>query len=444
MPPFLFAILLATLQALAAPIPLLAVEGSIDPGSADYLVAGIAQAEADGAQAVIITLDTPGGLLSSTREIVQAELGAQIPVIVYVSPSGARAGSAGVFITMAAQVAAMAPGTTIGAAHPVDLFGGFGKGDKGEEEEQGGEVMEEKILNDTLAWARAIAEQRGRDVGFAEEAVRTSEALTDREALERGVVDLVAEDVHDLLRQLDGRQLETSQGLITLRTSSAETALLPMSLRQRVMHQLGDPNVIFLLLALGLLGLYVEYHNPGLVVPGVLGVCFLVAVGVALSVLPFNVAGLLLVVLGFGLFALEIWIPSYGALTAGGVLSLLLGGILLFEVEDFDLRVEFSTLIPVTVLAGLLALLVGWLVVRSHKSGVRTGREGLAGAEGEVTEGGLDRGWVEVEGVIWKAHWSGRLQQGQRIRVIETQRLVLKVEPRGTDGLSIKTDKEPS
>jgi len=428
--PFLLAMMIAALQAGAGVIPVLTLDGGVDPGSADYLVSGIEQAEADGADAVIIVMDTPGGLLSSTREIVQAQLGAAVPVVVYISPSGARAGSAGVFITMAAHVAVMAPGTTIGAAHPVDLLGG-GIGPKGEDEEEGAgdEVMQEKILNDTLAWSRAIAEQRGRSIEFAEAAVRTSESITDSEALEQNVVDLVVADLATLVEQLDGRVVQTSSGEVTLNTSGSSLSHKGMDLRQRVMHFLGDPNVIFVLLGLGLLGLYIEYHNPGLIVPGVLGACFLISVAVALSIVPFNVGGLILVVVGFALFALEVWIPSYGALTIGGVLCLVLGGILLFNVQEFDLRVQLSTLITVAVLAGLLALGVGTLVLRSHKRKVATGSEGLMGDEGEVTEGGSGKGWVVVDGAIWKAAWSGELQAGTAVRVVAVKRLVLHVEP---------------
>jgi len=392
-------------------------------------VAGIARAERDGAPAVVIAMDTPGGLLSSTREIVQAELAATVPVIVYVTPSGARAGSAGVFITLAAHVAAMAPGTNIGAAHPVGVFGGvLGKSAEGEGSAEQAAAMEEKILNDTLAWARAIAEQRGRPMEFTEEAVRSSAAITDSEALARGVIDLSAVDLPDLLAQVDGREVQTAAGPVTLRTAGAAVEHVAMGFRQRVVHFLGDPNLIFLLLGLGLLGLYVEYHQPGLILPGVLGGCCLVAAAVALSILPFNLAGLLLVIGGFVLFAIEVWVPSYGALTAGGISCLLLGGILLFDVQEFDLRVQLSTLIPVAVVAGLLALGVAMVVLRSHRRRVATGREGMVGELGQVTEGGDGQGWVLVDGAIWKATWQGTLARGARVRVRGLQRLSLSVE----------------
>ncbi|MFH1468689.1 MAG: nodulation protein NfeD [Pseudomonadota bacterium] len=431
MPPFLLALVLFVVQALAAPVSVLTLDGGVDPGSAEYLIQGIHKAESDGAAAVVIVMDTPGGLLSSTREIVQAELGAKVPVIVYVSPSGARAGSAGVFITMAAHIAAMAPGTNIGAAHPVDLFGG-GLGPQTQDDEQAKQqdvVMQEKILNDTLAWTRAIAEQRGRDIGFAEEAVRSSESITDSEALERGVIDLIAPDLATLLQEVDGREVQTAAGPVTLQTAGAAHEHQEMAFKLKVVHFLSDPTLLFVLLALGLLGIYVEYHHPGLILPGVLGGICLVAVAVGLSILPFNIGGLLLVIGGFVLFALEIWVPSYGALTAGGIACLVLGGILLFDVKEFDLRVQLSTLIAVAALAGALALLVGFLVLRSHRRRVHTGKEGMLGEPGEVTEGGTGQGWVLVDGVLWRATWPGTLACGAQVRVKAVERLRLVVEP---------------
>lgn len=431
MHPFLLALVLFVVQAFAGQVSVLTLDGGVDPGSAEYLIQGIQQAEADGAAAVVIVMDTPGGLLSSTREIVQAELGAKVPVIVYVSPSGARAGSAGVFITLAAHIAAMAPGSNIGAAHPVDLFGGGFK-PQGEGQEQPAQqdvVMQEKILNDTLAWTRAIAEQRGRNVEFAQEAVRSSESITDREALARGVIDLVAPDLATLLQEVDGREVKTAAGTVVLQTAGADQTHPQMAFKLRVVHFLADPTLLFVLLALGLLGIYVEYHHPGLILPGVLGGVCLIAVAVGLSILPFNIGGLLLVVGAFVLFALEIWVPSYGALTAGGIACLVLGGVLLFDVKDFDLRVQNSTLIAVASLAGALALTVAFLVLRSHRRRVHTGKEGMLGEPGEVTEGGTGQGWVLVDGELWRATWPGTLPRGARVRVKSVDRLRLAVEP---------------
>ena len=427
---FLAFLLFTSLRVLATPVPVLDLEGSVDPGSSDYLVQGIEGAAASGAPAVIIRVDTPGGLVSSAREIVQAELGSPIPVIVYVGPAGARAGSAGVFVTLAGHVAAMAPGTTIGAAHPVDLLGSFGGAKKeGEGPSPDAEVMAAKILNDTTAWVRAIATQRGRNVEWAEKAVRESDALTDGEALANGVVDLLAVDLPDLLSLIDGREILLQSGPVVLSTADWVPTPVPMSFRQEIVHFLGDPNILFVLLAIGLIGLWVEYHKPGLIFPAAIGVTALLSVGVGLSILPFNLGGLLLVVFAFVLFALEIWIPSYGVLTISGALALIFGGLLLFDVENFDLRVNVSTLLPVAIIVVVLTLLVALLVFRSHRRKIATGIEALVDALGEVSQGGAGGGWIRVQGEIWKARWNGTLADGTPVRVIRVERLLLVVAP---------------
>jgi membrane-bound serine protease (ClpP class) len=428
-PPFLLILLAFCARVLAGTVPVLTLEGSVDPGSADYLVTGIHQAEADGAPAVVILIDTPGGLLESARDVVQAELAAGIPVIAFVSPSGARAGSAGVFITLAANLAVMAPGTTMGAAHPVSLFGGLGGGEG--EKGGSGEAMSQKILNDTAAWARAIAEQRGRDPAFAEAAVTESRSITNREAIEKGIIDLVAGDLDELLLTVDGRSVTTAAGEVTLSTDGATPLPVPMSLRQRLVHFLGDPNVLFVLIALGALGLYFEFRSPGMVVPGVVGGIAVLVAAVGLSLVAFNLGGLLLVIFGFVLFALEIWVPSHGALSVGGAIALLLGGMLLFNVGNMDLRVDLSILVAVPLVVMAFSLLAGWLVLRSHRTRPQTGTEGLPGAIGVVSQGGTGGGWVLVFGESWRARWTGYLENGSEVRVIEVERLSLLVEPAG-------------
>ncbi len=422
--PFLMLLLVSIVPALAGQVHLIELDGAVGPGTASYIVSGIEEAEEAGASAVVIVIDTPGGMLEATRDIVKAELGAEIPVVAYVSPAGARAGSAGVFITMAAHVAAMAPGTTIGAAHPVAAFGGDETTDPDET------IMGEKVMNDTLAWARAIAEQRDRPMDWSEESVRESKAVTSTEALEAGIIDIVAEDIDDLLAQLHGMEITTPSGTVILDTTETSFDAQEMEIQERLLHFLGDPNIIYVLIGLGLLALYVEFHNPGLVVPGVLGVTFLVAAGVGLSIVPFNIGGLFLVLLGFILFALELWIPAYGALTAGGVLAVVGGGILLFNVDDplFDLRVSPVTLISVAVFAAAISLAVGYLIVRAQRGRAAIGNEGLPGTEGVVTTGGEGRGWVLVDGAIWKADWEGSLAKDTKVRVRGVESLRLRVE----------------
>lgn len=413
-------ILLALAAAMAAEVPVLDVRGGIDPGVADYVVEGLRDAEAAGAPAVVIRLDTPGGLLESAREIVAAELAAEVPVIVWVGPSGARAASAGVFLTLGAHVAAMAPGTTIGAAHPVVLGG-----------EQPDGPMAEKMVSDAAAWARAVATQRGRDADWAEQAVRESVSVTDDEALELGLIDLAVADLPALLDAADGLTVLTAAGPVTLDTADAALREVPMDLRQRVVHVLGDPNVLYALMLVGMLGIYVELSNPGLVLPGVLGAVALIAAGVGLSILPFNAGGLLLVLLGLALLIAEVFVVSSGALALGGVVSVVLGGLLLFDVAGFDLSVDPWVLGLVGVVGAALAVLVAVLVARAQRRPPLGGAEGLVGEAGEVLEGGHEHGRVRVAGETWWADWRGDLRPGERVRVTGVHGLHLDVEPQG-------------
>jgi membrane-bound serine protease (ClpP class) len=423
--PFLMLILMTVLPAMGQQIHLLELDGAVGPGTASYIIDGIEEAEQAGVDAVVIVIDTPGGLLDSTRDIVKAELGAKVPIIAYVSPAGSRAGSAGVFITMAANVAAMAPGTTIGAAHPVSAFGGDESTNPDET------IMGEKVMNDTLAWARAIAEQRDRPMDWSEDSVRESKAVTSSEALEQGIIDVVATDLEDLLAQVHGTEVRTATGAVVLNTAGATQHSQVMEMKEQLLHALGDPNVLYALIALGLLALYVEFHNPGLVVPGVLGVVLLVAAGIGLSIVPFNVGGLLLLLLGFVLFALELWVPSYGALTVGGILAVVGGGVLLFSVDDplFDLRVAGATLAAVALSVGGLAFGVGWLVLRAQRGRVAVGTAALPGETATVTTGGEGSGWVLVDGAIWRATWPGAIDKGATVKVLQVHSLTLVCEP---------------
>ena len=407
----------------AATVVVLSLSGSVDPGSADYLVSGIAHAEETGASAVVITVDTPGGLVSSAREIVQAELNAKVPVIVYVSPSGGRAGSAGVFITMAAHVAAMAPGTTIGAAHPVGLMGG---GDKDADP-----VMAEKVLQDVVAWARAIAETRGRNVEWAERSVRESSMLTDREAAEQEVIDVVASDLSALLAGLHGSQVTLESGPVTLDLANAEQVPFDMTMTQKIAHVLGDPNLLFAFIALGLLCLYVEFHNPGMIIPGALGLSLLLCAGIGLSILPFNAGGLLLIVLAFALFGLELWMGAFGIAALVGAGALVLGGLLLFDVPNFDLGVQLKWLLSVAGSALAVVLTLAFVVGRSAFGSVSTGIESWIGREAVITKGGSNGGRVLVNGEDWAANWDGDLDRDTAVVVRGMKGLSLVVEPTG-------------
>lgn len=445
-------LLLIVSAALAGPVHVLRLNGTVDPGSASYLVEGIQRAETEGASAVLIALDTPGGLLQSAREIVAAELASPVPVIVFVGPSGARAGSAGVFLTLAASVAAMAPGTTIGAAHPVSLFGDDQKApEPGTPEDPvapadpadpsvpgdapsapaptgGGTVMEAKILNDTLAWARAIAAERGRNSDWAESSVRESAAITDREALALGVIDLVAADIPALLDALHGREVKAGAATVTLQTRGAAIVEVKMTLRQRLVHFLGDPNVLFALIGLGLLALYIEYQSPGMIVPGALGVLCLLGAAVGLSILPFQLGGLLLVVAGFVTIGLEAYIGGKGIFGVLGTGAVIVGGLLLFEVEGFDLRIDPSALISVGLFVLVVAVVLGSLLTRAQLRPVQTGAEGMVGLKAVVTHGGEGAGWVRVQGEQWSATWQGALQPGAVVTVLKVDGPKLLVE----------------
>jgi membrane-bound serine protease (ClpP class) len=429
--------------AFAGEVHVLHLRGGVDPGSADYLIEGIRAAEEAGAELVVLELDTPGGLVSSARDMVQAELNSKVPIVVWVGPSGARAASAGVFLTMAAHVAAMAPGTTIGAAHPVSLFGGGGGGDEAEPAPgddtpagpQGGgdPVMEAKILNDTVAWARSIAEQRDRNADWAEQAVRESVAVTDREAVDLDIVDLQADSLESLLLEIDGRLVETAAGARRIQTAGATIVRVELTVRQRVVHTLADPNLLMALVALGMLGLYIEFQSPGLVIPGVVGLGLLLTAAVGLSVLPFNLAGLLLVAFAFGAFALEATLGGHGAYAVAGAGALLLGGVLLFDVEGYDLRVDTIQLLVVVGVITAVALGIGTLVAGAYRRKPTMGSGSLVGAIGVVTDAGAGRGWVRVNGEDWSATWDGALAVGASVQVERVDGLLLRVRARRAD-----------
>jgi membrane-bound serine protease (ClpP class) len=330
----LSALMAAEFLAMAQPqgdgvVNLIVIDGSINPAVDDYIRENIGRAKAGGARALIIQLDTPGGLLESTRTIVKEMLAAQVPIIVYVAPSGGGAGSAGVFITMAAHVAAMAPGTNIGAAHPV---AGGGQEVKG--------VMGEKIENFTASFSESIAQKRGRNAEWAIQAVRKSVAITESDALKKNVIDIVAKDIDDLLRQADGRKVDLDGKIQVLALKGAKVQRHDMSLKQKVLNILADPNIAYLLMMAGLLGLYMEFSHPGVIFPGVAGaICLLLALA-SFQLLPLNYTGLALIGLGIALLVGEMFLPSFGVLGIGGIIALAMGSLLLFDTESSDLIVD--------------------------------------------------------------------------------------------------------
>jgi len=397
----------------------LSLDGSINPVSRDVVVRAIREAEARAAELLLIELNTPGGLEESMRDIVAAELSSTVPVVVFVSPSGARAASAGVFLTMAADVAAMAPGTNIGAAHPVNLIGsGTSEGEE--------DTSIDKAANDAAAFARSIAEQRGRNVQWAESAVLQSSALSAVEALDQGVIDLIADDTDDLLESLDGYALPDGR---VLRTRGVEIAEIHLTLRDRLLNLLADPNLVYVLFMLGLYGLIYEFFHPGIgfgLAAG--GVCLLLAL-FGLQVLPVNIAGIALILFGMALIVLDAFTPTNGILTAGGVVGLLAGSLTLFDVPDRSIGLSWGTILAVVGTSAALSIFVlskGLMIQRKRPV---TGTVGLIGTSGTV-RGRIDPcGTVFVHGEYWTARSiDGPIGAGETVRVerVEGKTLIVR------------------
>jgi membrane-bound serine protease (ClpP class) len=401
-------------------VDLITIDGSINPAVDDFIRESIGRAKATGARALIIQLDTPGGLLSSTRTIVKDLLGTPVPIIVYVAPSGAGAGSAGVFITMAANIAAMAPGTNIGAAHPV---AGGGQEVKG--------VMGEKIENFTAAFSESIAQQRGRNTEWAIEAVRKSVAITETEALKKNVVDIIARDIEDLLKQAHGRKVDIQGRKQELSLQNVQIVRQEMNLKQKVLNAIADPNIAYLLMMAGILGLYMEFSHPGTIFPGVTGaICLLLAMA-SLQLLPINYTGLALMVLGVALLVGEAFFPSFGVLGIGGIVSLAFGSLLLFDTPTSDFGVDRSIVFTAVATLGSFVLAVSYLVFRAQKAKPALGIEGLIGEVGVVREKLSPRGSVFVHGEYWKAEADGEIETGDKVEVVGIDRMVLKVKRAG-------------
>jgi membrane-bound serine protease (ClpP class) len=405
-------------------VVLIEIAGSINPASANHIMQGIERAEREGADAVLLELDTPGGLVTSTKDIIQAMLNARVPVIVYVAPSGAWAGSAGTFITIAGHVAAMAPGTTIGAASPIGI------GPPGDSEgDEGKDVAMEKAENMMAAFIESIAKQRQRNVEWAVKAVREAVAVPDGEALELGVIDLVAASREELFARIDGRSVEVAGEQRELRVAGAQVSVTRMSWANRFLDVLATPDVAVLLILAGVFGLYTEFSNPGLIVPGVVGGVSLVLGLIALQILPFSWYGLLLFVVGLGLFAAELFVTSYGLLFLAGAGCLLLGGSMLFDVPEVgNLGVSFwSVLVPAVASLSLFALVVLVAVGRSFRRPQVSGAYELVGLVGTASTD-LDRdGTVFVRGEFWNARAAAPIRKGERVEVEAVEGLMIRV-----------------
>jgi len=401
------------------------IEGVINPVTLRLVGVAIDRAQAEGAQALLIRLDTPGGLERSMRAIVQRMLNAPIPVIVYVAPTGARAASAGVFITMAAHVAAMAPATNIGAASPVALGGGSDK------------TMMKKVENDAAAFIRSVALERGRNAAWAEKAVRQAVSITEREAVKLKVVDLVAESVPDLLAEIDGRTVTTVKGTVKLATRDARVKPIEIGFRDRFLNVITDPNVAYILMMLGMLGLFFELSNPGVILPGVVGGISLILAFFAFQSLPINYAGLLLILFGIVLFIAEIKVVSHGVLAIGGTIAMALGSLMLFDAPEIGFRVSWWVIVPtVGMTAGIFVVALG-AGVRALYGRQLLGPPGLVGQRGTVRERLGPEGQVVVQGEIWRAVAEGdALEVGTPIEVVAVNGLTLTVKVDGKGGTS--------
>ncbi len=411
------AALLVSSSALAgSDIPVVELDGVVHAISAAHVVQAIEQADAEGAPLLVIRVDTPGGLDSSMRQIVDRMLNCRTPVAVWVGPSGARAASAGFIIAVAADVAAMAPGTNIGAAHPV---AGIGQMD---------EVMSKKVTSDAAAYIRGKAERRGRNVEMAEKAVVESKSFTEKEALGLNLIDLVAMDVPDLLKLLDGREVTRFDGTtVTLKLAGEKTVDVRMDWRQAILSAIARPEILFLLLLGALAGLGAEISHPGLVFPGVLGTLCLILFLFASQIIPVNWAGVLLVVLALGLFVAEVKVASYGLLTVGGLVAMILGAMMLVDSPLPELRVDLWSLAPFIVAFAAFALAMARLVFQAQRRRAQTGAEGFVGQRGQA-ESDLDpEGWVIVQGERWRARAGEPIAAGEQVEVLSVEGLRLRV-----------------
>ncbi len=400
-------------------VHILTYDGVINPVAVDVINLAIEQTDEEGGECLVIELDTPGGLMKSMQKIVKDILSSPVPIVVYVAPSGSRAGSAGVFITYAAHAAVMAPGTNIGAAHPVGIEAGADTSS----------TMMEKVTNDAVAFIRSIAEKRNRNAEWAEKSVRESASIPASEALELKVIDIIVPDMDSLLIWLNGREYEVIDGKRTLNTANAKKIQIEMSWRFKLLSVISDPNIAYILLLIGIYGIFFELYNPGSILPGVVGGISLILAFYALHTLPVNYAGLLLILFSIVLFIAEIKVPSYGMLTVGGVVSLVFGSIMLFKDSIPFIQVSWKVILFATVITTLFFLLAVGLGLRAQRRKPVTGREGIVGEQGlAVDQFFKGKGQVAVHGEIWQAVSEDKIKKGDNVKVISIDNLKIIVK----------------
>jgi membrane-bound serine protease (ClpP class) len=428
----------------AAPVVVLNVNGAISPGTADYVVRGLKSAAEEQAGLVVLKMDTPGGLDTSMRQIIKQIIASPVPVVTFVAPDGARAASAGTYILYASHIAAMAPATNLGAATPINI--GIGGVDNQPAEPQGdgkkkdknppagkmpatGSTLQHKQINDASAYIRSLAQMRGRNVEWGEQAVREAVSITASEALKLKVIDVIASDVPDLLRKIDGRKVNVSGMERTLNLKDAPIITLEPDWRSRLLTVIADPSIAYLLMLAGIFGLFFEFSNPGFVLPGVVGAISLLLALFAFQMLPVNYAGLALILLGLGFMTAEVFMPSFGVIGIGGVIAFVIGSVLLIDTDMPGFGIPWAVIVPVALASALFIFFVAGMALKSWKRPVVSGREEMVGSRGEVlTDFDGKDGWARVHGETWRIRSRQPLVRGQKIRVLGMDGLILDVE----------------